>query len=415
MPTPPTSTVIPNPDALHKVFDAEFQSLLSQARQELGDAVSLAPRVAEGAFVRAWDARGRIQSQDELKKFLRDDVKSASARALARRRAIQETGEAGAISLKTAEHVAATTAVDPKVSWSHVIAAIHLDPQTAQSEKMSAEEMRHEAAQRLEHATRRSPLVAASIFAVIVIVAVLGVMYFNRMSTELAFANAMSSPTGKVTTSPFGQIAKIGLGDGSEVLLAPDSKLLVPRDFGNKIRPVKLDGTASFTVASGQGDFRVYMRNAIVTAKGTRFVVSGRWGDTAVVVQVQEGSVAVRAGNGASQTVDAGHSAVVDAAGTIKEASADEVQEASSWTSGHLTMVNRPLRDILPQLQRWYKVDASVRDLKLLDRKSSVHTNLDSGSVALAEVAKGAGLVITKDGNQTVLSDPAAKPAGKKK
>jgi hypothetical protein len=78
-------------------------------------------------------------------------------------------------------------------------------------------------------------------------------------------------------------------------------------------------------------------------------------------------------------------------------------------------MVNRPLRDILPQLQRWYKVDASVRDLKLLDRKSSVHTNLDSGSVALAEVAKGAGLVITKDGNQTVLSDPAAKPAGKKK
>src|ERR1044071_8143376 len=100
MTTPPTSTVIPNPDALHKVFDAEFQSLLSQARQELGEAVSLAPRVAEGAFVRAWDSRSRIQSHEQLKQFLRDDVKAAAARALARRRTILESGEAGQISLK---------------------------------------------------------------------------------------------------------------------------------------------------------------------------------------------------------------------------------------------------------------------------------------------------------------------------
>src|ERR1044071_6585494 len=103
MTTPPTSTVIPNPDALRKVFDAEFQGLLSLARQELGEAVSLAPRTAEGAFVRAWDARGRFQSQDDLKRFLRDDVKAAAARALTRRRQIQESGEAGTVSLKTAE------------------------------------------------------------------------------------------------------------------------------------------------------------------------------------------------------------------------------------------------------------------------------------------------------------------------
>src|SRR6185295_1099193 len=117
----PASAALPNVDALHKVFDAEFQNALDQARQELGEAVSLAPRVAEGAFVRAWDARARFQSMDDLKKFLRDDVKSAAARALSRRRAIQESGEAGQVSLKTAEHVAASTAVDPNVSWSHVV------------------------------------------------------------------------------------------------------------------------------------------------------------------------------------------------------------------------------------------------------------------------------------------------------
>src|SRR5215217_1236659 len=102
--TTPSSAVLPNPDALHKVFDAEFPNLLAQARQELGEAISLAPRVAEGAFVRAWDARGRLQTQDQLKQFLRDDVKSAAARALARRAAIQ-TSDGESISLKTAEHV----------------------------------------------------------------------------------------------------------------------------------------------------------------------------------------------------------------------------------------------------------------------------------------------------------------------
>src|SRR3954469_3700745 len=248
-----TSAVLPNPDALHKIFDSEFQNLLAQARQELGDAVSLAPRVAEGAFVRAWDARGRLTSQDQLKQFLRDDVKAASSRALARRAAIASSDAGEQISLKTAEHVAASTAVDPKVSWSHVIAAIHLDPQSAMADKMSAEEFRHDTAERLENATKTGiPLkLALTVAAAIVIVAIAGVMWANRMSRELAIANAMSGTNGRVTASAYGQIGKITLSDGTEVTLAPDSRLFVPTDFGDKIRPVKLDGSASFNVAKG--------------------------------------------------------------------------------------------------------------------------------------------------------------------
>src|SRR3954470_18621961 len=179
----PRPACLPNPDALHKVFDAEFQSLLSQARQELGEAVSLAPRVAEGAFVRAWDARARLQTAEQVKEFLRADVKQAATRALARRAAIQQSGVGEQISLKTAEHVAASTAVDPKVSWSHIIQAIQLDPQSAHSDKMTAEEFRHETAERLDHATRRvSPAIAAAVFVVIVVIAVGVVMFINRMS-----------------------------------------------------------------------------------------------------------------------------------------------------------------------------------------------------------------------------------------
>jgi ferric-dicitrate binding protein FerR (iron transport regulator) len=417
--TVPSSAVLPNPDALHKVFDAEFQSVLTQAKQELGEAVSLAPRVAEGAFVRAWDARARLQSMDEVKEFLRTDVKHAAARALSRRRAIQESGEAGQISLRTAEHVAASTAIDPKVSWLHIVQAIQLDPQAAHSEKMTAEEFRHETAERLDHATRRvSPTVAASVFAVIVIVAIGIVMYINRMSTELAFSRAIASPIGKVVTSTYGQIGKVTLGDGTQVLLAPDSKLFVPSEFGQNIRPVKLDGAASFTVAQNtSGDFRVYIRNAVINSKSTKFVVSLRGADTAVLVKVTEGSVGVDVRKSVSKTVSAGQTVVVESGGNIRDATPDEAEEAASWADGKLTMINRPLREVLPQLQRWYNQDVSVRDLKLLDKTATVRTSLDSSSAALAAVARTSGLTVTKDAGRTVLVDQTAvkAPVGKKK
>lgn len=412
------SAVLPNPDALHKVFDAEFQNLLGQARQELGDAVSLAPRVAEGAFVRAWDARDRLQTMDQVRQFLRDDVKSAAARALSRRAAIATSEGGEQISLKTAEHIAASQAVDPKVSWSHVIAAIHLDPRAAQADKMTAEEKRAETAERLEHATKAgiSAKTAMAIGAAIVIVAVAGVMWANRMSSELAIATAMTSTDGRVTASPFGQIAKVTLQDGSNVTLAPDSKLFVPRMFNEKIRPVKVDGSAAFEVAAGDNDFRVYARNAIVTAKGTKFVTAIRWSDTAVVVKVLEGSVDVRVDKGAAQSVNAGGGVVVDKSGGIHDATDAEKDEAASWVEKQtLTMIDRPLKEIVPELLRWYNVDVTVRDLSLLDHKATLKTSLDSGEVALAEVAKSAGLILTKEGTRNVLVAPGSpKPAGKK-
>ena len=65
----------------------------------------------------------------------------------------------------------------------------------------------------------------------------------------LAIATAMSSTDGRVTASQFGQIGKVSLQDGSSVTLAPDSKLFVPSVFNEKIRPVKVDGSAAFEVA----------------------------------------------------------------------------------------------------------------------------------------------------------------------
>src|SRR5207244_11394661 len=108
------------------------------------------------------------------------------------------------------------------------------------------------------------------------------------------------------------------------------------------------------------GDFRVYTRNAVIRASGTSFVVSSRWSDTAVIVKVLEGSVSVHVGD-KSASVDANHTMLGDSTGVIRDATVAEPEEADSWTNGKLTMINRPLREILPQLLRWYSVDAGVR------------------------------------------------------
>jgi ferric-dicitrate binding protein FerR (iron transport regulator) len=160
----------------------------------------------------------------------------------------------------------------------------------------------------------------------------------------------------------------------------------------------------------------VYTRNAIITAKGTKFVTATRWSDTAVVVKVLEGSVDVRVDKGASSSVGVGKAVVVDKAGVVHDASETETEEAASWVEKQtLTMIDRPLRDILPELLRWYNVDATVRDLSLLEKKATIRTSLESGDMALAEVAKSAGLTLSKEGTRNILVDPAAARPGTKR
>ena len=64
------STVLSDETALRRVFDAEYNGLMTSARSQLGDAASHAPRIVECAFVDAWGQRASIKSMEELKAFL---------------------------------------------------------------------------------------------------------------------------------------------------------------------------------------------------------------------------------------------------------------------------------------------------------------------------------------------------------
>src|SRR5215212_11351069 len=116
-PTPaPTNVALANEEALRQVFLSEYESLYAEARADLGDeARALAPKVVEGSFVRAWDARARFRTPAEVHQFLVEDVHHAAARALSRR--------AGAHRLSGGGHAGAHAVQDetPDEAWKHIM------------------------------------------------------------------------------------------------------------------------------------------------------------------------------------------------------------------------------------------------------------------------------------------------------
>jgi ferric-dicitrate binding protein FerR (iron transport regulator) len=90
-----------------------------------------------------------------------------------------------------------------------------------------------------------------------------------------------------------------------------------------------------------------------------------------------------------------------------REPTTPELQEATSWNDKTLTIANRTLRDVLPQLKRWYGIDIKVVDLPLLDRPVSIQASLDSPKEAITAVEKSANVKFGYEGKTMVFHDAA--------
>jgi len=86
---------------------------------------------------------------------------------------------------------------------------------------------------------------------------------------------------------------KILLGDGSEVILSPQSSLSYPSHFEGNSRNVYLTGEAVFSVRRQGQTFKVHTGNVVTKVLGTRFVVRAFEQDKKIMVQVQTGKVSV--------------------------------------------------------------------------------------------------------------------------
>jgi ferric-dicitrate binding protein FerR (iron transport regulator) len=246
-----------------------------------------------------------------------------------------------------------------------------------------------------------------------------GVAAMNYLGADAKIASAVNAADARVVTSLPAQVGVVTLDDGSTVRLAPESKLSIPQGFGPKLRAVKLDGAGTFGVAPGQPrNFQVHTRDAVIVAKGTKFTVRAYDSDGGTAVVVREGSVDVRHGQ-TTTPLAAGAALVLGRGKAPRTATPLEAEEAAGWDAGTLAITNRPLREVLPQLRRWYGLTVSVPQDALLDRPVTMRASLDSSRQAIRGIEQSTGLEFGYIGPNMVFRErtaaPAKKPASAKK
>ncbi len=173
------------------------------------------------------------------------------------------------------------------------------------------------------------------------------------------------------------QRLNVTLADGTQLTLAPASRLRLARDYGGSRRDVYLDGEAYFAVRHDTArPFAVHAAAAVAEDIGTRFDVRSYRGDSAVRVVVAEGAVGVSvsrvpapAPRGSTPViVKAGDLALVGSSGLTRVTSGVDPEDYLAWRDGRLVFRDTPLRDVVQMLGRWYGVNVQIGDATLAPR-----------------------------------------------
>ena len=185
-----------------------------------------------------------------------------------------------------------------------------------------------------------------------------------------------------------GETQQVTLADGSIVRLNTDTALAVALD--DACRCVELlRGEAFFTVASDpQRPFRVMAGDGTAQALGTAFNV--REMDETVTVAVAEGRVRVmktgaKTDGPGSATLTAGSMALYRNTDEIETRKVD-VAALTAWRKGRLVFTNRPLRDVVSELDRYRPGVTLFLDTAIADERFSGVFVLDDTDKALAAI-----------------------------
>ena len=198
------------------------------------------------------------------------------------------------------------------------------------------------------------------------VVAMIGTIAVARRVAERVLG-MHTAPMHQYATAA-GERATVRLTDGTELTLAPLSRVRVPLDYGRISRDVTLEGEAVFTVVHDAAHpFAVRAGSAISRDVGTRFDMRAYGDDRAVRVAVVEGRVSVSEAGRSGTPAAAGDVAVMTADAIALTHGAD-VASIVAWTDGRLVFDAAPMNEVLATIGRWYDVDASVATPALASR-----------------------------------------------
>jgi ferric-dicitrate binding protein FerR (iron transport regulator) len=395
--------------ALRRIFDDHYPTLVQEATTGLEDPAG-APRVVENVFVRVWDERAEFESPEALQAFLHKATREGAARAQSRRASLHrfESHEGVHVS-----HGGAHARKEPATAgeaWSHVEHTIHARAHRGETVSQLADQARHAAAEHVGGITKHGPWLwpALGLLAVAIVI-LIPIVLIDRASEDRAVIAGLRAREARTLVARQGSRTAVRLGDGTDVTLGGDSKLVVPPGFGDRLRGVGLEGTGTFVVAAGQPlVFQVRAKDVGIKAVGTTFTVRAYPDENFVAVRAKEGRVTVHAEDD-PRTLSAGQAIFVDAEGAMREPTQQEADEALAWADGRLVMTQKPMPEALQHLQRWYALGLVVRDSSIMDRAVSMNVSLDSSQKAIAALEQSANVKFGYEGRIRVLRDAAKK------
>lgn len=216
-------------------------------------------------------------------------------------------------------------------------------------------------------------------------------------------SDAPQSWTTYATTT--GQVAHLTLRDGTRVVLAPATQLLVPSDFGRDQRVVRMTGEAYFDVARVTGaPFSVRTGSVRTNVLGTTFDVTHYPDDADVRVAVTSGKVSVGTdvSHRSSITLTAGAVGhVTDSTATVTLL--DNVSDVSGWTGGHLVFRRAPVSEVLATVGRWYGYRFRLADSALAVQHITATLDYDARAEVLTSLKALLEVSMSFDGNVITL------------
>ncbi len=216
----------------------------------------------------------------------------------------------------------------------------------------------------------------------------------------------------QVFATNVGRRDSVRLADGTRVLLAPESRLIVAMGYGNTMREVELTGEAYFDVRHDAGrPFVVHAGSADIRDLGTTFSVRVA-GNQGVRVAVTSGSVSLApasASPNAAVVLRPGDAGTLGLDGRTLVDRGGTAEPDTAWTSGRLVFREAPVSSVRSELRRWYGIDLVI-DSAFAARHLSMTFDGESADRVLEVIALSLGAEVERQGNTALIKPASPRP-----